>query len=92
MKKIAIALALSLAATSTFAQAVPPAVGADVTNLAPGGTQNLVEGQTVVIAGVGTATVVTIGGALFLILAVAAGGGGGTGGGGTTTTSTTSTF
>lgn len=88
MKKIAIALALSLAATSTFAQAAPPAVGSDVTNLAPGGTQNLVEGQTVVIAGIGTATVVSIGGALFLILAVAAGGGG-NGGGDVSTTTTT---
>lgn len=85
MKKIAIALVLSLAATSAFAQAAP-VVGADVTNLAPGGTQNLVQGQTVVIAGVGTATAVTIGGALFLILLVASGGGGGDGGGTTTTT------
>ena len=88
MKKIAIALALSLATTSAFAQGAP-AVGTDVTNLAPGGTQNLAQGQTVVIAGVGTATVVTIGGALLLDLLVASGGGGGGEGGGTTTTTTT---
>ncbi|MBC7479557.1 MAG: hypothetical protein H7317_15960 [Pseudorhodobacter sp.] len=89
MTKIAIALALSLAATSAFAQTVAPAVGSDVTNLAPGGTQNVAQGQTVVIAGVGTATAVSIAGALLLILAVASGGGGGGGDGGTTTTSTT---
>lgn len=88
MKKIAIALALSLAATSAFAQTAP-AVGSDVTNLAPGGTQNVVVGQSVVIAGVGTATAVSIGGALLLILAVAAGGGGGNGDGGGSTTTTT---
>ena len=75
MRKIAIALALSLAATTAFAQT--PTVGSDVTTLAPGGTTGLVVGQTVVIAGVGTATVVAIGGTLFLILAVVAGGNGG---------------
>lgn len=68
MKKIAIALALSLAATSAFAQAVVPPVGADVTNLAPGGVAGAVVGQSVIIAGVGTATWAVIGGALLLIL------------------------
>ena len=74
MKKIAIALALSLVATSAFAQAAPPAVGSNVTSLAPGGTAGLVAGQSVIIAGVGTATAVWIGGALILILALSAGG------------------
>lgn len=65
MKKIAsIALALSLASTGVFAQAI----GADVTALSPGGTSGAVAGQTVIIAGVGTATWVVIGGALLLIL------------------------
>ena len=72
MKKIAIALALSLAATSAFAQAAAPVVGSDVTNLAPGGNTAVV-GQSVVIAGVGTATWVIIGGALLLILVASAG-------------------
>jgi hypothetical protein len=62
MKKIAsIALALSLASTASFGQAV----GDDVTALAPAaGTA----GETVVIAGVGTATWAIVGGALLLIL------------------------
>lgn len=72
MKKIAIALALSLAATTAFAQAAAPAVGADVTNLAPGGSTAVV-GQSVVIAGVGTATWAIVGGALLLILIASAG-------------------
>ena len=66
MKKIAsFALALSLVSTGAFAQAV----GDDVTALSPGGTSGAVAGQTVVIAGVGTATWVIVGGALLLILA-----------------------
>ena len=65
MKKIAsIALALSLVSTSAFAGGV----GDDVSNLAPGGAAGAVAGQTVVIAGVGTATWVIIGGALLLVL------------------------
>jgi hypothetical protein len=65
MKKIAcIALALSLASTAAFSQAV----GDDVTALAPGGAAAAVAGQTVVIAGVGTATWAVVGGALLLIL------------------------
>jgi uncharacterized protein YdeI (BOF family) len=68
MKKIAIALILSLASTSAFAQAV----GDDVTNLAPAGTTG-VAGTSVVIAGVGTATWVVIGGFLLLVLVAAAG-------------------
>ena len=65
MKKIAmIALALSLVSSGAFAQEV----GADVTALAPGGAAGAVAGQTVVIAGVGTATWVVLGGALLLIL------------------------
>lgn len=65
MKKIAgIALGLSLLSTGAFAQAT----GADVTALAPGGAAGAVAGQTVVIAGVGTATWTIIGGALLLIL------------------------
>ena len=70
MKKIAIALALSLAATSAFAQ--QPKVGSDVTSLAPAGTTGVV-GTSVVIAGVGTATWVIIGGVLLLVLVAAAG-------------------
>ena len=70
MKKIAIAFALSLAATSAFAQV---AEGTDVTNLAPGGTAGAVVGQSVVIAGVGTATWAIIGGALLLIVVASAG-------------------
>jgi hypothetical protein len=50
--------------TGAFAQAV----GADVTALAPGGAAGAVAGQVVVIAGVGTATWVLVGGALLLIL------------------------
>ena len=62
MKKIAsIALALSLASTASFGQEV----GADVTALAPGAGA---VGETVVIAGVGTATWAIVGGALLLIL------------------------
>ena len=72
MKKIAIALALSLAATSAFAQTAP-APGADVTSLAPGGTAGAVVGQSVVIAGSGTAPWVVIGGALLLVLVASAG-------------------
>ena len=64
MKKIAIALVLSLAATSAFAQAAP---GTDVTALAPAGTA-AVEGQSVVIAGVGTATWTIVAGVLLLII------------------------
>ena len=65
MKKIAsFALALSLVSTGAFAQAV----GADVTALSPGGSSGAVAGQSVVIAGVGTATWVIIGGALLLVL------------------------
>ena len=65
MKKIAsIALALSLVSTGAFAQST----GADVTALAPGGAAGAVAGQTVVIAGIGTATWVVIGGALLLVL------------------------
>ena len=64
MKMIAsIALALSLVSTSAFAQDV----GTDVTALAPGGTGAVV-GQSVVIAGVGTATWAIVGGAVLLIL------------------------
>ena len=74
MKKLAFALALSLAATSAFAQAAGPRVGDNVTNLAPGGTTGVVAGQSVVIAGVGTATAISIGGALILILVLSGGG------------------
>jgi len=70
MKKIAIALALSLAATSAFAQVAP---GTDVTNLAPAGT-TAVAGTSVVIAGVCTATWLVVGGALLLIVVASAGG------------------
>lgn len=64
MKKIAcIALALSLSSSAAFAQGL----GDDVSNLAPGGTA-AVQGQSVVIAGVGTATWVIVGGVLLLIL------------------------
>ena len=74
MKKIAIALALSLAATSAFAQAAAaPQPGSDVTSLAPGGTAGAVVGQTIVIAGVGTATWVVVAGVLLLILVASAG-------------------
>ena len=74
MKKLAFALALSLAATSAFAQAAIPQIGDNVTNLAPGGTAGVVAGQSVIIAGVGTATAVWIGGALILILVLSSGG------------------
>ena len=74
MKKIAIALTFCLATTPAFAQAGGvPEVGSDVTSLAPGGTNTAVAGQTVVIAGVGTATWVVVAGVLLLVL-VAAGG------------------
>lgn len=73
MKKIAIALAIALSASSAFAQA---AIGTDVTNLAPANSSaTAVAGNTVVIAGVGTATWVAVGGVLLLILVAGAGGG-----------------
>jgi hypothetical protein len=68
MKKIAFALALSLAATSAFAQKV----GDNVTNLAPAGTTGAV-GTSVVIAGVGTATWAVVAGVLLLVLVASAG-------------------
>ena len=70
MKKIAcVALALSLASTAAFAQGTSGevGVGSNVTGLAPAGA-TAVAGQTVVIAGVGTATWVVVGGALLLIV------------------------
>lgn len=73
MKKIAcVALALSLSATAAFAEAGAGLVlGADVTALAPVGVAG-VEGATVVIAGVGTATWTMVGSALLLLLTVLA--------------------
>lgn len=73
MKKIAcVALALSLAATAAFAEAGGGLyVGADVTALAPAGVAGI-EGATVVIAGVGTATWTLVGGALLLLLTILA--------------------
>lgn len=71
MKKIAcVALALSLASTAAFAQSGGEVgVGANVTGLAPAGAAaTAVAGQTVVIAGIGTATWVVIGGALLLVV------------------------
>ena len=69
MKKIAIALALSLAATSAFAQS---AVKGDITNLAPAGTVG-VEGATLTIVGVGTGVWTVVAGVLLLILVGSAG-------------------
>lgn len=72
MKKIAcVALALSLASTAAFAQGTggEVAVGTNVTALAPAGAAaTAVAGQTVVIAGIGTATWVVVGGALLLVV------------------------
>lgn len=66
MKKIAsVALALSLMATASLAQEI--GIGSDVTALAPTGAA-AVEGATVVIAGVGTATWTIVGGALLLLV------------------------
>jgi len=76
MKRIAIALAFAMAATSAYAQETLPASGADVTNLSPGGTELSNVGQTVVIAGAGGATIATIAGALLLLGLVAGGGNG----------------
>lgn len=70
MKKIAcIALALSVASTAAFAGGIGGefGIGSNVTALAPAGTA-AVAGQTVVIAGVGTATWVVVGGALLLVV------------------------
>ena len=73
MKKIAIALTFCLATEPAFAQAGGvPEVGSDVTSLAPGGTTGAVAGQTVVIAGVGTATWAIVGGILLLVLVASA--------------------
>ena len=84
MKKIWIAFALSVAATSAFAQSAP-ATGTDVVNLAPGDQTTVTQGQTVVIAGMESGTAIAIGAGLLLLLVVA-GSGGGNGGSSTTTT------